>query len=162
MAERTALDDLARESQTVGAVAVGPLIGEPGVELTEDGGHAGIDLDAVETRVDGRLSGRPEALDQGGDVRLLHDHRHLAVDDVGHRRGTPERGLRVSRRALGAAMAEPGEDGGGEWATSVRHLPPPGSAVGWPTGRARTASRRNATDAVSVTTTPAPPSARAR
>ena len=78
-------EHLACESQTVGSEGVGSLIGEPGVELTEDGGHAGIDFDAVEARVHGCLSGRAEALDQGGDVRLLHDHRHLAVDDVGHR-----------------------------------------------------------------------------
>ena len=79
-------DHLAREAQPVRAVGVGALVREPGVELPEQAGRAGIELDPVRTGARRERCRLGEPGDDRGDFGGLHFARQFARSRVRDRR----------------------------------------------------------------------------
>ena len=76
-------EGLAQQQVPRGAPAVGPVVGQWGEELTQQGVLAGLDLHAAQPRVPRRAGGRREPGDDRGDRRVGHRDRHLAGHGIG-------------------------------------------------------------------------------
>ena len=120
----------AEQQEAVGAVVVVAVVGQPRRELAEQRGGAGVHVHAVEARCRRRPGRCGEPVRQLVDLRLLHDHGHLAVDGVGHPRGGPQGVLGVGRRALAPGVAQPGQHQGAVGPAGVGHGGPARAAVG--------------------------------
>jgi hypothetical protein len=71
-------EHLAGQPEPVGAVGVGTVVGQPGVELAQQRPGPDVDLDPAEAGCHGPARGVGEAGNQGDDVFVLHGSGKLA------------------------------------------------------------------------------------